>query len=110
LKERAGVAVLPPEGRSLRAAFADQPIAREALFWEHEGNAAIRVGDLKLVRVGRNGEWELYDLLKDRTEQRDLAAAQPDKVKELAAQWEAWAVRANVKPYPVAGGKKGKGK
>jgi arylsulfatase len=110
LKERAGVAVLPPEGRSLRPAFADQPIAREALFWEHEGNAAIRVGDLKLVRVGRNGAWELYDLLKDRTEQRDLAATQPDKVKELAAQWEAWALRANVKPYPENGGKKKKGK
>jgi len=110
LKERAGTAVLPPEGRSLVPAFANQPLQREALYWEHEGNAAIRVGDLKLVRAGRNGAWELYDLKKDRTEQQDLAAAQPDKVKELAAQWEAWAVRANVKPYPEAGGKKKKGK
>ena len=52
--------------------------------------------------------WELYDLLKDRTEQHDLATAQPDKAKELANKWEAWALRANVKPYPAAGGKKGK--
>ncbi|NBV55012.1 MAG: arylsulfatase, partial [Verrucomicrobia bacterium] len=110
LKERVGTAVLPPEGRSLVPAFANQPLQREALYWEHEGNAAIRVGDLKLVRAGRNGAWELYDLKKDRTEQQDLAGAQPDKVKELAAQWEAWAVRANVKPYPEAGGKKKKGK
>ena len=108
LKERAGVAVLPPEGRSLLPAFANQAISRDALFWEHEGNAAVRVGDLKLVRAGRNGAWELYDLKLDRTEQHDLAATQPDKVKELAAQWEAWALRANVKPYPAAGGKKGK--
>jgi len=108
LKERAGVAVLPPEGRSLLPAFANQAISRDALFWEHEGNAAVRVGDLKLVRAGRNGAWELYDLKLDRTEQHDLAATQPDKVKELAAQWEAWALRANVKPYPTAGGKKGK--
>jgi arylsulfatase len=110
LKERAGVALLPLEGRSLVPAFANEPIPREALYWEHEGNAAVRVGDLKLVRAGRNGDWELYDLLKDRTEQHDLAATEPDKVKELADKWEAWASRTNVKPYPGAGGKKGKGK
>jgi arylsulfatase len=108
LKERQGVAVLPPEGRSLVPAFANQPIARDALFWEHEGNAAVRVGDLKLVRAGRNGTWELYDLKADRTEQHDLAAAQPDKAKELADKWEAWALRANVKPYPAKAGKKAK--
>lgn len=108
LKERQGVAVLPPEGRSLVPAFANQPIARDALFWEHEGNAAVRVGDLKLVRAGRNGAWELYDLKADRTEQHDLAAAQPDKAKELADKWEAWALRANVKPYPANAGKKAK--
>ena len=107
--QRDGHAVTPLEGASLRRAFAGQPLARkEPIYWEHEGNAAIRVGDLKLVRAGRNGAWELYDLKKDRTEQQDLGAAQPDKVKELAAQWEAWALRANVKPYPTAGGKKGK--
>jgi len=110
LKERNGVAVLPPEGRSLLPAFANQPIQREALYWEHEGNAAIRVGDLKLVRAGRNGPWELYDLKRDRTELQNLAEAQPDKVKELAALWETWAVRAQVKPYPETGAKKAKAK
>ena len=61
----------------------------------------VLVDDMKLVRAGRNGAWELYDLAKDRTEQHDLAAAQPDKAQELAAKWEAWAERAQVKPYPV---------
>lgn len=97
---RQGKPVLPHEGRSLLPAFAGQPLSRDALFWEHEGNAAVRAGDWKLVRQGREGSWELYDLAKDRTEQTDLAAIQPDQVKTLAAQWEAWAVRANVKPYP----------
>lgn len=110
LKERQGVPVLPPEGRSLVPAFANQPIAREALYWEHEGNAAVRVGDLKLVRAGRNGPWELYDLKQDRTELQNLAEAQPEKVKALAALWEAWAVRAQVKPYPEAAAKKAKAK
>jgi len=99
-KEFRGKAVQPMEGRSLAPAFANQPIQRDALFWEHEGNAAVRVGDWKLVRLGRKGPWELYDLKADRTEQRDLAAAQPERVKELTAKWDAWAERAQVKPYP----------
>jgi arylsulfatase len=56
---------------------------------------------MKLVRLGRNGAWELYDLKADRTEQHDLAPTQPDKVKELAAKWNAWAKRANVIPFPA---------
>jgi arylsulfatase len=106
-KERNGKPVQPMEGRSLVPAFADRPIAREALFWEHEGNAAVRVGDWKLVRKGAAGAWELYDLLKDRTEMSDLAAAQPDKVKELAAIWEAWAERCHVESGARAGTKAG---
>jgi len=86
------------EGRSLAPAFAGKAIEREALFWEHEGNAAVRVGDLKLVRMGGKGAWELYDLKADRTELKDLAGAQPEKVKELATKWETWAKRAQVIP------------
>jgi arylsulfatase A-like enzyme len=104
-KELKGQPILPAEGRSLLPAFANKPLEREALYWEHEGHAAVRAGDLKLVRLGRNGPWELYDLAKDRTEQNNLAAAQPDKVRELAAKWDAWAQRAHVLPYPSPAGK-----
>ncbi len=99
--ELKGQPIPPMEGRSLLPAFENKPIERDAIFWEHEGKAAVRVGDLKLVRFGRNGAWELYDMKADRTEQHDLAATMPDKAKELAEKWEAWAVRANVKPYPT---------
>jgi arylsulfatase A-like enzyme len=105
LKELAGKPVLPLEGRSLVPAFADKPIQRDALYWEHEGNAAVRVGDLKLVRAGRGGPWELYDLARDRTEQHNLATEQPEKAGELAAKWDAWAERAQVKPYPANAGR-----
>ena len=108
--ESKGHAITPMEGRSLVTAFADKPIQRDALYWEHEGNAAIRVGDEKLVRLGRNGAWELYDMKTDRTELHDHASSQPGKVKELTAKWEAWAERAHVKPYPEGGDNKGKGK
>ncbi|MCX7011570.1 MAG: arylsulfatase [Candidatus Sumerlaeota bacterium] len=98
--EHNGKPIQPMEGRSLRPAFANQPIQRDALFWEHEGNAAVRVGAWKLVRLGRGGAWELYNMKTDRTELHDLAAEQPDRVKELAAKWEAWAERAHVVPAP----------
>ena len=35
----------------------------------------------------------------DRTEQHDLAAQHPDRVKEMTAKWETWAKRANVIPW-----------
>jgi arylsulfatase A-like enzyme len=97
-KEFNGKIIQPMEGRSLRPAFVNQPIAREAIYFEHEGNAAVRVGDWKLVRQGRTGAWELYDLKADRTELNNLASSQPERVQQLAARWNAWAIRANVVP------------
>jgi arylsulfatase A-like enzyme len=105
-----GQSIQPMEGRSLVPAFTDQPIQRDALFWEHEGNAAVRVGDWKLVRMGGKGPWELYNLKADRTELHDLAATETNRAAELAAKWDAWAIRANVKPYPPEGVKNKKAK
>jgi arylsulfatase len=97
-----GNPVLPLEGKSIAPTFAGQPIAdsSRSLFWEHEGNAAVREGDLKLVRKDKTGPWELYDLKADRTEQNNLAAQRPDQVKALSAKWESWAQRALVLPQP----------
>jgi arylsulfatase len=89
----------PVEGTSLAPAFAGQPIDREAIYWEHEGNRAVRVGDWKLVAKGPDGKWELYDIAKDRVERNDLAAKHPETVKELVGKWEAWAKRAKVVPW-----------
>lgn len=87
----------PLEGRSLTPAFSGKKIERDAIYWEHEGNRAIRVGDWKLV-AKEDQPWELYDLAADRTEQHDLAATQPERVQRLAAKWDDWAKRANVLP------------
>ena len=51
---------------------------------------AIRVHDWKAIRRGNNGEWQLYNLANDPTEQNDIAEKHPERVKELAQQWEAW--------------------
>lgn len=94
-----GNPITPMEGKSLVPAFQNKAIDREAIYWEHEGNRAIRVGDWKLVAKGPAGAWELYDLKADRTEMHDLVGKQPEKVKELIAKWEAWAKRAKVIPW-----------
>ena len=106
-KEFAGNAIVPMEGRSLAPAFDDKPIRRDGLFWEHEGNRAIRRDNWKLV-CKHSQPWELYDLNADRTELHDLAAEKPELVAELSALWNAWALRAHVLPNRESqGGDKG---
>ncbi|MFO0958747.1 MAG: arylsulfatase [Isosphaeraceae bacterium] len=79
----------PMAGKSLVPTFADDtPIARDPLFFKHEKNRALRVGDWKIVASGANTPWELYDLGTDRAESHDLARERPGKVRELAAIWE----------------------
>jgi arylsulfatase A-like enzyme len=64
----------------------DTTIPHDFLWWEHEGNRAIRAGDWKLVTLAK-GEWELYDLSRDRGEQNNLATARPEKARELESWW-----------------------
>ena len=106
--EHNGHSILPPEGTSLRPAFDNQSLNRDSLFWEHEGNAAIRKGDWKLVRLGGKGAWELYNLKTDRTEQHDLASQHSDRVRDLSTEWHAWAERCNVSPNGLPGKKPAK--
>ncbi len=99
--EWAGRKIQPMEGVSLAPAFAGQPFNRkQPLFWEHEGNRAIRAGDWKLVSKHPGG-WELYDMAADRTEMNNLAAQQPARVREMSAQWDTWAQRVGVLPWPL---------
>ncbi|MEN3941862.1 arylsulfatase [Prosthecobacter sp. SYSU 5D2] len=117
--EHAGQKITPMEGVSLKPALAGQGMGRkEPIFFEHEGNRAVRDGQWKLVAKGAQGAWELYDMTADRTEQNDLAASQPERVKSMSAQWQTWAKRAQVIPWiwglphgdplPNKQGKKGK--
>ena len=83
-----GQAIPVAPGKSLVPALkSDVTIERPSLWWLHEENKAIRVGDYKLV-AAKGDAWELYDLKTDRAEQFDLAAKMPEKVKELADLWQ----------------------
>ncbi len=81
---------LPPTyGRSLVPAFSkDITDPHQGLWWLHNDNRAIQVGDWKLVASGTNSPWELYNLKEDRAEQHDLSAKMPEKVAELTSAWQ----------------------
>jgi arylsulfatase len=87
----------PIEGQSLLPVFAQDGGTRAPMFWEHEGNAAVRIGQWKLVKRYPR-PWELYDLEADRTELHDLAARHPERVADMAGQYDAWAARCGVIP------------
>jgi arylsulfatase len=78
----------PAPGHSLVPALAkDVTIDRDYLWWLHEGNRAIRVGDWKLV-AAKGDQWELYDLSTDRAESTNMAAEMPEKVQGLEQLWQ----------------------
>ena len=93
-----GAPVQPMEGKSLLPTFQGKPIADRKLYWEHEGNRAIRDGKWKLVSRHPKG-WELYDMEADRTELNDLSAKMPEKTAQLLRDYEAWAKRCGVVPW-----------
>jgi len=99
--EYRGQPIQPLEGVSLLPLLRDQRFDRgRPLFWEHEGNRAVRDGQQKLVSK-HPGRWELYDMQADRTELNDLAEAEPHRVQSMAQQYEQWARRCGVVDWPV---------
>jgi len=77
-------------GQSLVPVFAkDGSVHHKNLWWCHKDNRAFRVGDWKIsAKDGKEGKWELYNLKADRCEMNNLASKYPEKVKQMAQQWE----------------------
>ncbi|GAG28307.1 unnamed protein product, partial [marine sediment metagenome] len=96
--KRDGRAVQPCEGFSMQPTFDGGEPLRDVLYFEHEGNKCARRGKWKLV-TKHPGDWELYDMELDRTELNDLSGEHPEIVAELSALYDAWADRANVRPW-----------
>ncbi|MGV3704198.1 MAG: arylsulfatase [Arcticibacter sp.] len=95
-----GKSVKPTSGLSLVPLMKGERWAgHDALFFEHEGNRAVRRGKWKLVSNFPDNRWHLYDMEADRSELHDLSGRNPDKVKELSELYEKWAARSEVIPF-----------
>jgi arylsulfatase len=107
-----GTPQIPMDGRSLLPTFdrADAPAPRDTQYFEISGNRAIYhdgwlAGTIHKApwepqprRPLAEDVWELYDVRADFSLSNDLAAAQPDKLRELQALFLAEAERHNVLP------------
>lgn len=90
------------DGESFLPALQGRDWSREKdIYWEHEGNRAVRQGRWKLVSQFEKGDWELYDMIADRTELNDLSDVKDDKVRELSAGYDRWAEYAEVEPWEI---------
>jgi len=101
--ERAGQRLLPLEGHSLLPVLREPAAVlpeRGPICWKAFENRAVRQGRWKLVKDQNAARWELYDIEMDRTETRDLAAEQPQRVQELTAIWDQWAERTGAAEQP----------
>jgi arylsulfatase len=97
--ELGGHAIQPSDGESFLPLLEGKDWTRQQpIFWEHEGNCAVRVGDFKLVR--RFGcDWELYDMERDRTELNDLADRNQPLEAKLKREFQGWAEAAGVQDW-----------
>lgn len=103
-KEYNGHKITQHSGKSLKPLFSgvSKQIHPEPIFWEHEGNKAVRLGKYKLVQEwneNNKNNWELYDLEKDRTETNNIIAKMPDKANNMIAMYNEWATRIKVLPW-----------
>jgi len=94
--------IKPMMGKSLLPVFTDKKNEwKRILFWEHEGNRAVRNGDWKLVSrydnaTGSFTPWELYNLSEDRTELNDLSDKNPEILMEMIELYNEMANEAEV--------------
>jgi arylsulfatase len=98
--EYKGHTIPPVEGCSMLDLFERDTERGKPLFWEHEGNCAVRVGEWKLVSNYPDA-WELYNMDEDRTELNNRSEDFPERVQEMSRQYEAWAERCGVIPREV---------
>lgn len=100
--ELGGAEIQKLDGESLMPLFGGRDWQRDrALFWEHEGNSAVRIGNFKLVRKF-NQLWELYDMEADRTELNNLMGKNDPLTNRLLREYGNWEQKSGVMDWNVA--------
>lgn len=109
-----GKMIKPMEGVSLLSAIEENGIDQRAIYWEHEGNRAVRMDQWKLVSKAAKDpsiwdetetlvidNWELFNMELDRTETNNIAGDYPEIVEQLSKMWMTWAKRTGTLPRPT---------
>ena len=93
--------IIPLEGESFLPLLNGNEKEREKpLFWEHEGNCAVRNKIWKLVKKYPS-DWELYNMEEDRTELNDLSSGNETIKRKLIGQYEEWAEKCGALEWPI---------
>ena len=72
----------------------------ELMFWEHESNCTLRMGNYKAIQRYDTKQWELYDLSCDRSDLNDISSNMHDKLKIMTDKWYELAEKYYVTPKP----------
>ena len=100
--EHEGRSIQPLAGESMAPLLRGEPWTRDRpIFWEHEGNRAVRWQEWKLVSK-HPGQWEFYNMQADRTELKDLFEQDRDRANGFIRQYDVWAERCEVRPWPLS--------
>ncbi len=96
-----GEKVVPMQGESFLPDLLGVETERERpLFWEWRNGQSVREGEWKLVREGKNSEWELYNINNDPVETVNLAPDYPEKVERMSEMFLGWKSETNVPGNP----------
>jgi arylsulfatase A-like enzyme len=102
-----GKSILPLAGTSLSPVLEGKTLETRPLFFEHEGNRAVRLGSWKAVWTNYTQQWELYHIDRDRAELNDLASRYPKRVAAMDRSWQNWAAANHVETAQVPQPSKG---
>ena len=98
-----GAEIAPVDGVSLLSNINNEEKIVRDFFFEHQTSCAIISGDWKLVRMNANMPWELYNIIQDPFEHKNLAKNTPEKVMSLEKKWNDWGEQNNVLPLNPKG-------
>jgi arylsulfatase A-like enzyme len=83
-----GNTIFPLEGSSMVPLYeTGEWQEHEYMFWEHESNCTLRMGDYKIIQRYDTKEWRLYNLKEDRSELTDLSEQMPDRLRMMMGKW-----------------------
>lgn len=100
-----GREVFDIQGVSMLPGLSGKAEENRVVGWELLGRAAVRKGDWKIRLLEEPygpGEWQLFNLAEDPTETTDLAAKEPEKLKDMLMEWDEYIRRNGVFPADPA--------